>query len=103
VRALFRDIPPSNLTQMERAAATDKRLDDLASATRDGFARVDQDIRDLRAEMGQLRGELHDEMREGFAAQRAEFDALHQMTIRIGGGTLLGFITVLAAIIARGA
>ena len=80
---------------MERAAWTNERLDDLASAMRDGFDRVDRDIRDLRVEM-----------REGFAAQRSEFDtkieALRQTMIRIGGGMLLGFISVLAAIIASG-
>jgi hypothetical protein len=70
---------------MERAAWTDERLDDLAESMRSGFARVDQDIRDLRTEM------------------RQEFRALNALIIRIGGGMLLGFISVLAAILARGA
>jgi hypothetical protein len=69
---------------MERAAWTDERLDDLAESVRAGFARVDQDIRDLRIEM------------------RQEFRALNALIIRVGGGMLLGFISVLAAILARG-
>ena len=48
-------------------------------------------------------------MRDGFAGVRSEMtgirseiDALRQTTIRVGGGMLLGFISVLAAIIAGG-
>jgi hypothetical protein len=70
---------------VERAAWTDERLDDLATTMREGFSRVDQDIRDLRTE---LKGEIAE---------------LRQTMIRIGGGMLLGFISVLAAILARGA
>jgi hypothetical protein len=33
----------------------------------------------------------------------AQIEALRQTMIRIGGGMLLGFISVLAAILARGA
>jgi class 3 adenylate cyclase len=81
---------------VERAAWTDERLDDLAEAMRAGFERVDRDIRDLRAEM---RGE--------FTALRAEMDALRQTMLRIGagllGGMAFGFLSVFAAILARGA
>jgi class 3 adenylate cyclase len=80
---------------VERAAWTDERLDDLAEAMRAGFERVDRDIRDLRAEM---RGE--------FTALRAEMDALRQTMLRIGagllGGMAFGFLSVIAAILARG-
>jgi hypothetical protein len=70
---------------MERAAWTDERLDDLADRVERGFDRVDRDIRDLRVDM------------------TARIEALRQTMIRIGGGMLLGFISVLAAILARGA
>jgi hypothetical protein len=70
---------------MERAAWTDERLDDLADRVDRGFDRVDRDIRDLRVDM------------------TAQIEALRQTMIRIGGGMLLGFISVLAAILARGA
>jgi hypothetical protein len=81
---------------MERAAWTDERLDDLAEAIRTGFARTDQDIRDLRHEMGVLRTDL-----------TAQLEALRQAMLRIGagllGGMIFGFLSVIAAILARGA
>lgn len=46
---------------------------------------MDRDIRDLRFDLG------------------AQIEGLRQMTLRVGGGMLLGFISVLAAILARGA
>jgi hypothetical protein len=74
---------------MERAAWTDERLDDLAESIRSGFARIDQDIRDLRGEL------------------KAEIAELRQTMLRIGagliGGMSVGFLSVLAAILARGA
>lgn len=69
---------------MERAAWTDERLDDLADRVDRGFDRVDRDLRDLRVDL------------------TAQMEALRQTLIRVGGGMLLGFISVLAAIVARG-
>jgi hypothetical protein len=99
---------------VERAAWTDERLDDLAESMRTGFARVDENIRDLREEIRGTRGELGEEVRDTRVELReeirstrielvAQIDALRQTMIRIGGGMLLGFISVLAAILARGA
>jgi argininosuccinate lyase len=76
---------------MERAAWTDQRLDDLASAMRDGFSRVDQDLRDLRLEM-----------REGFAEVRTEINDLRLVMLRVGGALIVALIGVIAAILARG-
>jgi hypothetical protein len=59
---------------MERSRWSDERLDDLVGEMRRGFDRVDQDIRELR-----------------------------QWMIRLTVGTSLGFVSVLAAILARGA
>jgi hypothetical protein len=74
---------------MEGRRWTDDRLDDLALEMRRGFDRVDADIRDLRSDM------------------TAQIDALRQTMIRIGGGMIagmsVGFLSVLAAILARGA
>jgi 3-dehydroquinate synthetase len=77
---------------MERRAWTPERLDDLVESVRTGFtrvderfARVDQDVRDLRTEM------------------RDEFRALHGLLYRIGGGIIVGLVGVIAAILARGA
>jgi argininosuccinate lyase len=76
---------------MERAAWTDERLDDLATAMRDGFSRVDQDIRDLRMEM-----------RDGFADLRSEINDLRSVMLRVGGAMLIGLIGVIGAILATG-
>jgi hypothetical protein len=56
---------------MERTMWTDERLDDLAHKVDAGFARVDTDIRELRT-------------------------AVHQLW----GSTIIGFLTVIATIIA---
>lgn len=70
---------------MERASWTDERLDDLAEAMRSGFDRVDRDMHDLRSEM----------------------ESLRQTVLRIGaglmGGMTVGFLSVIVAIVARGA
>jgi hypothetical protein len=76
---------------MERAAWTNQRLDDPAAAMRDGFSRVDQDIRDLRVEM-----------REGFAELRTEINDLRLVMLRVGGAMIVGLIGVIAAILACG-
>jgi hypothetical protein len=66
---------------MEGRRWTDERLDDLAEGMRGGFERVDRDMRDLRAEIAELR----------------------QWMFRMTLGMSVGFISVLAAILARGA
>ena len=87
---------------MERGAWTEERLDDLATSMREGFARVDQDLRDLRAEMNQGFGQLRSEIGELRGDLRGEIAELRQTMFRVGGGMLLGFISILAAILARG-
>jgi hypothetical protein len=81
---------------MQRAAWTDERLDDLAEAVRTGFDRVDRDIRDLRMEMIAMRTDL-----------TGQIEALRQTTLRIGAGLLgcmiVGYLSVIVAILARGA
>jgi len=62
---------------MERTAWTDQRLDDLANRMDAGFARVDADIRELRAEIGGLRLAL----------------------LRVGGGIMIGLVGVIAAVL----
>jgi hypothetical protein len=91
---------------MERAAWTDERLDDLAEAMRTGFARMDQDIRDLRSEMHDgfsgLRSELHTEVAGLRSELHTEVDSLRLAIMRIGGGIIIALIGVIAAILARG-
>jgi hypothetical protein len=66
----------ATLLAMERTAWTDARLDDLANRMDAGFARVDADIRELRAEIGGLRLTL----------------------LCVGGGIMVGLVGVIAAI-----
>jgi hypothetical protein len=83
---------------MERAAWTNERLDDLATGMREGFVRVDNDIRDVRGEIAALRAEMH----EGFAQLRAEINELRGMMFRGNIAMMVGFLGVIAAILARG-
>lgn len=85
---------------MERAAWTDERLDDLAESIRSGFARTDQDLRELRGELHTEIAGLRTEMHQGFASLRSEIDSLRLTMLRVGG---VGFFGVIAAILARGA
>lgn len=62
---------------VEGLAWTDERLDDLANRMDAGFARVDADIRELRAEIGGLRLTL----------------------LRVGGGIMVGLAGVIAAVL----
>jgi hypothetical protein len=84
---------------MERAAWTDERLDDLLESIRNGFARTDQDFRDLRADTRSEFASVRAETRSEFASLRAEIDALRLTVIRVGGA---GFLGIIAAILARG-
>jgi hypothetical protein len=63
----------------QRTTWTDECLDDLARRMDAGFDRVYRDIHDLRADI----------------------QAMNQTMVRMGGGMLIGFISVLAAIAAR--
>jgi hypothetical protein len=66
---------------VERTAWTYERLDDLANRMDAGFARVDADIRELRAEL------------------RAEIGGLRLTLLRVGGGIMIGLVGVIAAIL----
>jgi hypothetical protein len=84
---------------MERGAWTEERLDDLAGEMRRGFDRVDRDIRDTRTD-------LHAEIAATRTDLTTQIDGLRQTMLRIGGGMIagmsVGFLSVLAAILARG-
>ena len=65
---------------MERVAWTDERLDDLAARMNAGFARIDREIQELRAEIFGLR----------------------MATNRVGAGIIVALIGVIAAVFANG-
>lgn len=64
-----------------RVAWTDERLDDLANRMDAGFARVEVDICELRAEL------------------RFEIGGLRLTLLRVGGGTMVGLVGVIAAVL----
>jgi hypothetical protein len=65
---------------MYRAMWTDERLDDLSHRVDAGFERVDNDIRELRADIGSLRLAI----------------------LQVGGGLGIGLIGVIASILISG-
>ena len=72
----------------ERTRWTDERIDDLADRMDAGFDRMDRDIRDLRSDLtAQIEG-----LRQ----------TMLQMTLSLGGGMLLGFVSLFAALLTRG-
>lgn len=75
---------------MERMAWSDARLDDLARRMDAGFERVDADLRELRSEVGSLRGRMD----EGF-------EAVNRLLFQIGGGIIVGLVGVIAAVLLR--
>jgi hypothetical protein len=77
---------------MARERWTDDRLDDLVGATRDGFERVDREFDRVHTDIRDLRLEL-----------KGEISELRQWMFRLTIGMTVGFISVLAAILARGA
>jgi hypothetical protein len=62
---------------VERTVWTDERLDDLVLAMREGFARVDRDLAEMRTEIRDLRS----------------------LMFRLWGPTMLGILVTLVAIV----
>jgi hypothetical protein len=60
---------------------TDERLDDLNHYVRDGFDRIDKDLRALRAETN------------------ARFDSLQRTLLQLGGGMLITFVVGFASLL----
>ena len=92
-----------SLDAVERGAWTDERLDDLADAMRSGFTRVDQDIRDLRGEVGTLGSQLRSEVSDLRVDLGGQIEALRLTMLGVGGALLVGLGGVIAAILANGA
>jgi len=76
-----------------RSSWTDERLDDLSHRVADGFNRVDEEIRSMRAEINAR-----------FDAQNsrfdARFDALQRTMLQLGGGMIATFVVGFAGLIA---
>jgi len=92
---------------MERARATwtDERLDDLAKRMDDGFRRVDQDVRELRAEMNAQFGALEEKLGgriDGLDAKLgARIDGLGRTMIIANATIIASVLATLAAVIVK--
>ena len=75
---------------------TDERLDDLSRRTEAGFARIDEDLRSLRVEIGG-RFNSHDQR---FDALERRLDALQRLMIQFGGGMLVATLATLVSVLA---
>jgi hypothetical protein len=86
--------------QTMRESWTDERLDD-------GFGRVSADIQLLREEMGGLRKDLRQELRQEIGSVRQEmngrfehlegrFDDLQRTLLQVGGGMIVALLGILA-------
>ena len=86
---------------MERARATwtDQRLDDMARRMDDGFNRVDQDIRALRAEMSSRFDAADARAEARFDAMGARTDAFQRTMLQLGGGMIVTFVVGFAGIL----
>jgi hypothetical protein len=75
---------------------TDERLDDLNGRVSEGFERIDHELRDIRADVRGFRSD----MREEFAAVRAEMGANQRILLQLSVGTIatmvVGFLGIIA-------
>lgn len=97
------------MVDVERAAWTDERLDDLAKRMDVGFDRVDRDVRDLRGEMvqrfvatDQRFTAMEQRFDQRFTTMEQRFTSL-ETTIRwFGGSMILGMVATFAAVVVGG-
>lgn len=81
---------------MPREKWTDKRLDDLKTETRLGFARVDKQIDRLDGDIKELRREMNERFDSMKSSIDARFDAMNRNMIA-------GFFVIVAAIVSSNA
>jgi uncharacterized coiled-coil DUF342 family protein len=88
---------------MPRERWTDERLDELNKKVDDGFARVENDIRELRSEMkseiGGLRSELKSEMKSQGDGLRNEMRELNARFDSLNRTLIGGAAAIVAALI----
>jgi hypothetical protein len=87
---------------MERARATwtDERLDDLSSRVEDGFARIDQDLRELRTRIDAHSSEMGARIDAQGTELSRRIDALQRTMVQFGGGMTLAILATLVSVIA---
>lgn len=70
---------------------TDGRLDDMSARMDAGFDRLDRDIRDVRAEVHELRTEMNN-----------RFEATNRLIVQVGGGMVVTMVAGFLGVIAQG-
>jgi hypothetical protein len=70
---------------------TDGRLDDMNTRIDAGFDRLDRDIRDVRAEVHDLRTEMN-----------SRFEATNRLIVQVGGGMVVTMVAGSLGVIAQG-
>jgi hypothetical protein len=102
VPVLFGREGGGTLSEMERTAWTDERLDDFAGHVDQRFDQVDQRFDRLEGDVRELRAEL----RTGLGGLRVEIDNLRLRMIRFGGAMIAtmmaGWVGVIGAVPATG-
>jgi hypothetical protein len=79
-----------------RESWTDGRLDDLNQRVDRGFERIDADLRGLRVECRSEFRAVRGEMKAGFDRVDERFEAMHRLTIQLGGMMLVALIGLIA-------
>jgi hypothetical protein len=91
---------------MARDTWTDDRLDDLNKRVDGGFTEMQEEFRAVRAEMREEFRAVRAEMREEFRAMRAEMAAGRRAMMQMAGGiwmtSVVGFLGVIATVVAHG-
>jgi hypothetical protein len=83
-----------------RESWTDERLDDLKEGVGDLGRRVDAGFAESRIELRHEAALIRKEMKEGFQAADARFDAFQRTIIQVGGGMAAAFLAALIGLIA---
>lgn len=82
-----------------REAWTDERLDDLNAKVDDGFRRQDVQVAEVRTEVRDVRGEV----RELRTVMNGRFDQMYRILVIASISLVVGFLGVIASILATGA
>ena len=82
-----------------REAWTDERLDDLNAKVDDGFRRQEVQVGEVRSEIRDVRGEV----RELRTEMNGRLDQMYRILVIASISLVVGFLGVIASILATGA
>lgn len=82
-----------------RDAWTDERLDDLNAKVDEGFRRQEVQLAEVRTEIREVRGETN----QRFDQMNGRFDQMYRIMVIACVSLVVGFLGVIASILATGA